>query len=496
MGEFVFTPSEALDRAVSAYRAGKFSEAENLAEQIVAIDANFFDALYLLAVVQWRLDKHQTALLTFDRAISLQPNDAMAHHNRAHVLQALKRFEDALASLDRAIELRPDNATAYSDRGTTLHALTRYEEALACYEKAISLQSNYPVAHYNRGLALHELKRGKEAIASYDEALKLRPNFAEARLNQSLSRLLIGDLEDGWLGYEWRNEVKSPGNSKRIFPQPHWFGHEDISGKTILLHAEQGYGDTIQFCRYVPLVAARGACVILEVPAALVELMESLNGPAQIVSKGDPLPNFDIHCPLLSLPLAFGTQIDTIPAAVPYLRASPQNVMDWNNRLGPKSRARIGLAWSGQQTHPNDFDRSIPLTFLLPILGLDASFISLQKDLRAEDANLLALRPDLRHFGNDLKNFSDTAALVTNLDLIISIDTSIVHLAGALAKPVWAMLPFTPDWRWLLDRLDSPWYPTARLFRQYNTRAWPPVIADVRAAVGDFIRNRGVLTYA
>ena len=261
-------------------------------------------------------------------------------------------------------------------------------------------------------------------------------------------------------------EGQELGNSKRNFTQPQWFGHENIAGKTILLPAEQGFGDTIQFCRYVPLVAARGARVILEVQEPLSELMTSLTGASQIVSKGDPLPDFDIHCPLLSLPLAFGTRLETIPSAVPYLRASSQAVMNWDTRLGPKRRPRMALPGLVEPTHPNDHNRSIGLGALLPLLDIDATFVSLQKDVRTEDATVLKERSDLLHFGDALKDFSDTAALISNLDLVISVDTSVAHLAGALAKPVWVLLPFIPDWRWLLDRADSPWYPTARLFRQ------------------------------
>ena len=486
--------SEALDRATSAYKEGNLTEAEKLVLQIVATDASSFDAFHLLAVVQWRLNKHQAALSNIDRAIWLQPRTAKAHHNRAHILQAVNRHEEALASFDRTIELQPDLATAHSDRGTTLYALKRYEEALRAYEKAIALQPNYPIAHYNRGLALHELRRCQDAIVSYDHALKLRPNFPEARLNQSLSWLLIGDFDKGLPGYEWRNEVKSPGNSKRVFAQPQWSGQEDIHEKTILLHAEQGYGDTIQFCRYVAIVAARGAHVILEVPESLVELMRSLNTPVQIIAKGQPLPNFDMHCPLLSLPLALATRLNTVPASVPYLKASPHHVNRWASRLGPRNKPRIGLVWSGEQTHANDLNRSFPLTLLLPLLDLDALFVSLQKDLRPDDANILVSRSDLRHFGDDLKSFADTAALLASLDLVVSIDTSVVHLAGALAKPIWVMLPFTPDWRWLLDRTDSPWYPTARLFRQDESGAWPAVIEHVRVALRSFIQSCRRLT--
>jgi hypothetical protein len=278
-------------------------------------------------------------------------------------------------------------------------------------------------------------------------------------------------------------------NAKRSFTQPLWLGQNEIAGKTVLLHAEQGFGDTIQFCRYVPLVTARSARVILEVQEPLRELMASLAGTTQVVPLDSVLPDFDVQCPLLSLPLAFKTRLATIPSAVPYLGAPSQAVMDWDTSLGPKRRPRIGLAWSGRPTHKNDHNRSIPLGALLPLLDIDATFVSLQKDVRPADAKVLNERSDLLHFGDEIRDFADTAAIISNLDLVIAIDTSVVHLAGALAKPVWVLLPFMPDWRWLLDRDDSPWYPTARLFRQDATQAWDNVIARVHAALRDFIQR-------
>ncbi len=489
MDQSTLTLPQALERAISEYTAERFAEAEHICEQIVAAEPDFFGALYVLAIAQSRLAKNQAALTSFDRALALQPDHAIAHFNRGNTCQQLKLFEEALACYERAIEIRPDFVFALSNRGNVLQTLKRYDEALACYDRAIGLQPDYAVAYYNRGNALQQLKRYDEAVANYDQALVLQPDLAEARLNQSLSRLVLGDFERGWQGYEWRLDVKSPGNSKRSFAQPQWSGRENISGQTIYLHAEQGHGDTMQFARFVAPVAARGARVILEVPKPLVELMGTLADDPQIVCKGDPMPDCDIQCPLPSLPLAFGTGLTTIPVAVPYLRARPESVAQWGARLGPKQRPRIGLAWSGEPTHPNDQNRSIALAALLPLLDIDASFVSLQKDVRDNDAPVLQAHSDLRHFGDELTNFADTAALVENLDLVISVDSSVAHLAGVLAKPVWVLLPFISDWRWLLDRDDCPWYPTARLFRQDDSRAWDNVIARVHAALREFVQS-------
>ena len=314
---------------------------------------------------------------------------------------------------------------------------------------------------------MYEIKRLDEAQACFERALKIKPDYAEAHCNWALCRILVGDFDHGWKSNEWRWETAHLRKEKRNFVQPLWLGSNEITGKTILLHSEQGFGDTIQFCRYVPLVAERAARVILEVPESLRELMETLTGSAQIVPKGEPLPQFDLHCPLMSLPLAFKTRLESIPCATPYLGALPSAVKSWNARLGQRRRSRVGLVWSGRPEHKNDHNRSLKLSTLLPLLDCDVTFISLQREVRPGDAATLK-GLDIVHFGGELKNFSDTAAIISNLDVVISVDTSVAHLAGALGTPVWILLPFVPDWRWLLDREDSPWYPTARLFRQNN----------------------------
>jgi tetratricopeptide (TPR) repeat protein len=472
---------EALRHAMFAYNAGKFVEAEEVCQHVLKSTRDY-DALHLLALVQSRLGKYNKALKSYDRALKVRPDAANALSDRGLILHLLRRFDEALASYDRALKVRPDYAEALANRGITLHRLRRFEEALASYDRALKVRPDYAEALYNRGVALHDLNRFEEALASYDRALKVRQDLADAHLAEAQSRLLIGDFDRGWEKKEWRWETGQLKYVKRNFAKPQWTGQEDIAGKAILLHAEQGFGDTIQFCRYVPLVVGRAAHVILEVQRPLQELISTLPGGAQIVVAGDPLPEFDLHCPLLSLPLAFKTRLETIPFDRQYLSASSEGVMSWNARLGPIGRPRIGLAWSGNPAHPNDHNRSIALSALLPLLGFDATFVSLQQDVRAGDAAVLQDRSDLLHF-NELKNFSDTAAVVSNLDLVISVDTSVAHLSGALGKSVWVMLPFVPDWRWLLDREDSPWYPTARLFRQDDSREWDKVIARVEAAL-------------
>ena len=477
------------NRANTLQALNRYDEALASFDRSLALRPGFALAHYNRGVAFQELSRYGEALAAYDRALALQPNFAEAHSNRGNVLQKLMRFEEAVASYDRAVASRPDFAAALSNRGAALQALDRYDEALASYDRALALRPNYPDAHCNRGLVLHQLRRFDEALASFKGAYAASPHNAEAHFGEAEVRLLLGDFDRGWEHYEWRWQAAQLRNGKRSFKQPLWLGQNEIAGKTILLHAEQGFGDTIQFCRYVPLVAERGARVILEVQEPLRELMTSLVGVTQAVAMDSPLPDFDVQCSLLSLPLVFRTQLKTIPSAVPYLRASSQAEADWKTQLGPKRNPRIGLAWSGRPTHKNDHNRSMGLGAFLPLLDINATFVSLQKDVRTGDAMVLKERTEIVHFGDDLRDFADTAALISNLDLVIAIDTSVAHLAGALAKPVWVLLPFTPDWRWLLDRDDSPWYPTARLFRQDATRAWDNVIARVHAALRDYIQH-------
>ena len=477
--------AEALsNRGLTLHELTRFEDALASYDQALAVRPNFAEAFFNRGNALLKFNRIEEALASYEQALAARPDYVEALNNRGHALYELRRFEEGLASYDRALTLRPDYAETLNNRGNALRELKRFEEALASYERALTMRPDYVEALSNRGLALYELRRFDEALASYDHALTLRPDYAAAHFNEANCRLVMGDFDHGWKKFEWRS-------NRNNFAQPVWLGSNQIAGKTILLHARPklGFGDTIQFCRYVPLVAKRAARVILEVQAPLHGLMSTLCGAAQILARGDPLPEFDIHCPLLSLPLAFGTRLETIPSATPYLHVSSQAMMNWNARLGgPRGRPRIGLAWSGDPMNWNDH-RSIRLGSLLSLLDLNATFVSLQKDVRANDAAVLKARSDVLHFGDELKDFSDTAALISNLDLVISVDTSVAHLAGALAKPVWVMLPFIGDWRWLLDREDSPWYPTARLFRQDDSRAWESVIVRVRAALQDFLRN-------
>lgn len=469
------------------------------------------------AIVLQSLGRHDEALASCDRALRLKPDYAAAMNTRANVLRALLRYPDALechdaflrlapespdafssrsavlldlgraadalASCDRALQLCPTHADAFYNRGNALRALGRDHDALASYEEALRLRPDHTRALNNQGNALVSLNRHQEALACYEHIARLQPDNGTRHWNESLSRLALGDFELGWRKYEFRWEDSQYKKLKREFAQPLWRGEQPLHGKTILLHAEQGLGDTIQFCRYAGLVAARGATVLLEVPAPLTSLLARLDGVHRIYSRGEALPPFDYHCPLLSLPLAFHTDLHTIPAPPAYLAGAPDRILAWHARLGGKAQPRIGIAWSGSMNHRNDRNRSLPLARFARLLSTRAQFVSLQQELRESDRPALERHPEILHFGADLSDFEDTAALIASMDLVISVDTSVAHLAGAVGKPIWLLLPFSADWRWLLERSDSPWYPSARLFRQPAIGDWDSVIAAVAGEI-------------
>jgi tetratricopeptide (TPR) repeat protein len=461
-------------------------------DKAIEAEPEFADAHYNRAVLLNKLKRFAEALSSYDTVLSLRPDHAVALNNRGNVLVNLARMTEAVASFDRAIAIRPDYAEAFNNRGVTLQKLDLFEEAVESYDKAIALKPDYAEAFDNRGVALKDLRRFDDALKSHRKAQELAPDLADSHWNEALLLLLTGDLPGGFAKYEWRWKWPSFTSPRRGFSQPLWDGLEMLYDRTILLHAEQGFGDTIQFCRYAPHVAARGARVILEVGEPLRRLMGSLGGVAQVVAKGETLPQFDVYCPLMSLPHAFNTQFDTVPAATPYLHPPADAAATWEAQLGATQRPRIGIVWAGNPSHANDRKRSIELAALKPLLAIDATFVSLQKELRPADKEMLQAYAGVLPLGSALKDFADTAALVSCLDLVISVDTSLAHLAGALAKPVYILLPHAPDWRWMIDHDTSPWYPTARLFRQNTSDDWNEVIARVASAVTGFATRESV----
>ena len=467
--------NELLKQAFMLHKQGKMSQAKLTYEQILQRQPNNFDALHLLGVIAGQNKNHSLAVEFLIKAVEINPNSFAAHLNLGLSLKAINRTYEAIVSYDRALQLKPDLADAHNNRGVALEYLNRSEEALECFDRAIFIKPDYARAHYNRGVSLASLFRLTEAIRSYDYAIGLNPEDSDSYFNKSLVLIAMGNFELGWKLYERRWGKEDAAEKKRPFIEPMWQGSNDIANKTILLYAEQGFGDTIQFCRYASLLAGLGAKVVLEVQRPLIDLLSGLDGVFQIVSRGDALPYFDYQCPLMSLPFAFNTGLDSIPNRTPYLFSSQAKREIWTSRLGDKKMPRVGLVWSGNPMHENDINRSLRLSELIKFLPDGFEYISLQKEVRDTDFEML-VNSSIRHFGESLSDYSDTAALCDLMDLVLSVDTSVAHLAGALGKPVWVLLPRKSEFRWLLDRDDSPWYPSAKLFRQGVDRRWDAVL--------------------
>ena len=457
---------------------GRHEEAAGHCRSAIALRPGYAEAHNNLGNALQALDRHEDAIVSYKSAVKLRPDFADAYSNIGNSLQALHRPAEAVASFEKALSLDPDSANAHYNLGRVLNTLERFEPAIVHYEKALAIKPDHVAALFNCGNALRYLNRIDEALARFKSAQSIEPDYAEAHWNESLARLLIGDFDSGFEKYEWRWKMKESETSIRRFPQPLWLGDTDVEGATILLHAEQGLGDTIQFCRYAEMVASLGAKVILEVQPRLKSLAATLRGVQQVLARGETLPGFDLHCPILSLPLALGTRLETIPGNVPYLQALPEHVEKWQRRLGAKTKPRVGLAWSGSR-HLRGTYRAIGLERFTPILAPDVEFVSLTKDIWPSDGTALAAHPEIRRFESELEDFSDTAALISLLDLVIAVDTSVAHLAGALGKPIWMPLVFWSDWRWLLDREDSPWYPSLRIFRQSRLGDWDRVVERI-----------------
>jgi tetratricopeptide (TPR) repeat protein len=457
-------------------REGKPEEARVSYQRALSLNPDFFEALNNLGNLFCTGGRLDEARACYERAIALQPNLAEAHNNLGVVFRDLGRFDEAQACYARALTLKPDYADAHNNLGIVFRDQGKLDESAACHERALALKPDNSEAYNNLGNTRRSQRRLEESLRSYEQALVLNPDNIEPKWNRSLVELLAGDFAAGWLDYEIRTRRKK--NATRIFPQPIWRG-ESLNGARILLHAEQGLGDTLQFLRYLPMVQAAGGTVILDVPKSLLRMAEELPGIETLVATGDSLPPFEWHCPLMSLPLAFGTSIDSIPAPVPYLTV-PADAQKNAERLDwPTKGLRVGLVWSGNPLFPEDWIRSIPLRSFAPMLGIEsAHFFSLQMGPAASQLDEVDARMiDLRAAIGDM---ADTAALIAKLDVVITVDTAVAHLAGALEKTTWTLLPFAPDWRWLMEREDSPWYPTMRLFRQPRFGDWPSVLERVR----------------
>ncbi len=503
-----------MEEAARYYFARDYDQAERCCRELIAAEADHFDARHLLGVIC--LDRGQLpwAIEHLMHAARLRPGDGQVNYHLGTALLNQRLYEQAEAPLRVAAKLRPGNESALINLGNALAGMGRHEEAMACFRQVLRSQPGYVAAHYNMARSLAALDRLNEAVAYFRSALAhMTPDTDPKRVadvqsglgqalahlgrygetlaicreiaainpqlatwNESLVLLLLGRYEDGWRKYEGRWGIADHDPPRPDARVPDF---AEIAGKRVLLVGEQGRGDIIQFARYAPLLARLGAHVSLKVYVELKPLMETLENVA-VLSVDEPEPPYDIVTPLLSLPLAFGTRVETIPADMPYLRAPGDRLAVWQQRLGPRDLPRIGLAWSGAVEHGDDTRRSIALQRLAPLLRMPRfEFHAVQKDLRAFDQAWLAQNPIVRHHGDAIRDFADAAALVSSMDLVISVDTAAAHLAGALGRQVWIMLAYNADWRWLLDRNDSPWYPTARLFRQRRRGDWDGVLTDV-----------------
>ena len=465
-------PAYHLNLGIAMKELRQFSAAVSSYDNALAVQPAYAAAHYSRGNALCDLKCFDEAVASYDKAIALQPNDVFAHLNRGLALQELNQLDAAIGSFDQALAIDPNFAEAYLNKSIALRRLMRLDEAMAANDKAIALQPLNPLAHSNRGLALHERNQLGAAVDAFDRAIAIDPAYADAYFHKSLSLLLAGNFSAGWDYYEWRWKRKSAVATGRSFIQPLWTGSESLQGKTILLYGEQGLGDSLQFCRYAKSVSDLGAHVILEVQQPVVGVLQGLDGVHHLIAAGTELPPFDYQCPLLSLPQVFKTDAGNIASTHAYLQTDAAAVAKWTGRMGEKTKPRVGLVWSGNGAHSNDHNRSLNLAHMLAHLPVGVEFVSLQKELRPADQATLESNPHILHFGEDLNDFSDTAALCSLMDVVVSVDTSVAHLSAALGQRTWILLPFSPDWRWLLNRTDSPWYASVALYRQQAPGDW------------------------
>jgi tetratricopeptide (TPR) repeat protein len=462
-----------------AYRGLKrFDKALHHFRRAAALKPDYAEAHHNIGATYQDLGKIAEAEAALQQAIALKPEYAKAHYSLGFIRQMQKRWDEAAAQYRRALSFNPRYVEALNNLGLVLKEQGLADDAVAYHQQALALSPDYAPAHYNLGIAYEELGRLDDALESYGRAQALTPDNADAHWNEALLRLLRGEYAPGWAKYDWRLK-----RSRTAPPRPElplWQG-EDLAGKTILLQAEQGYGDTVQFVRYAAPLKARGARVIVACQAGLPRLIATAEGVDEVIGWDAPAPGADVYVPLLSLPGLFGTTLDTVPASTPYLRAQPELVEGWRGRLKSPG-LNVGLVWRGNPGNSINHKKSIPLDALGPLLDVPGvNWYAIQADATDEDLEALLGHGPIEACGPELSDWADTAALVSALDVVVSVDTGVAHLAGALGRELWVPLSHIPDWRWLLDRPDSPWYPSARLFRQPVFGDWRDVIARMCA---------------
>jgi Flp pilus assembly protein TadD len=472
--------AQTFEQALRHHQTGQWSQAEFLYRQILAVQPNHVGALELLGLLAHQTGHHSLAVEWIGQALALEPNDPDALCNLGEAYRAMGQLDDAAASYRRALVLEANHAEAGDNLGIVLAEQGNFEEAIAAHRRAIELKPDLATAHNNLGSALIEIGHIGEATAAFRQAIALKPDYSDAKFNYALALLLQGDFTQAWPWYEAR--LDDPSWQMRNLPQPMWNG-EPLEGRRILVQAEQGFGDAIQFVRYTRLLAARGAHVILECPYILARLLSRASGVGEIAIAGDTLPAFDLRVSMLSLPMLFQTRPETIPREIPYLFAENGLSELWKIRLGERSgRLRVGLAWAGRSENARLRKRHLDFEMLRPLLEVNgADFFSLQMDGGSNGTQRPADSHRLSDLTHQIQDFAGTTALMSHLDLIISVDTAVAHLAGALGRPVWILLPFVPDWRWGLSSGDCAWYPTMRLFRQPARGDWASVLQRAAA---------------
>jgi tetratricopeptide (TPR) repeat protein len=480
------------NRAAVLLDLGRYKEALGSYDRALAIEPQHVEVLAARGLALNALDRCEEAVETLDRALVLAPDHGLATRTRGVALLKLERPAHALADFQCVLAQRPDDEDALYNVAFTLVASERDGEALAVYDKLLAIDPRHVEALLGKGAALQNLTRFAEAVAVYDDVLAVDPERVDAHYSAATALLSMGDFRRGLAEYEWRRSiVHGSASVVQPFREPIWLGESPLRDKTLLIHAEQGMGDVLYAVRYFSRLARQGARIVLQVHAALKPLLGGLEGAARVVARGEPLPAFDCHCPVMSLPYAMKTELATIPAEVPYILAPADRVSQWREGLPQRGRLRVGIVWCGNPAFKEDRRRSLKLAQIEPILATaDVFFVSLNPGVGERERAAIAGRSNVLHLGNELRDFADTAAVVSQLDLVITSDTSVAHLAGAMGRPVWIMLGFAPDWRFAHDREQSSWYPTARLFRQNAPGDWAGVIERVLLELSVLAKQR------
>jgi tetratricopeptide (TPR) repeat protein len=481
------------NRGVVLKELNRYHDAVDSYTNAFSLKNDYVDAYNNCGNVLITLKRFEEALICFQKAIAINPNYSFAYNGQGNVLMELKKFDEALISYEKAIALNSLSPFPHNGMSNVLQELKRFDDAIVGYEKAMALVPDSAGPYVNRGLAMLGKGNFDEALQNYDRAIELNPDMADPHWNKALLKILKGEYEEGWQLYEYRRYKQDLKGSYPIYEQPLWLGQESVTDKILYIYPEQGLGDFIQFCRYGPLVEKLGAKVILKVPDALYTMIKTMGLNAKIVRNDEKVEEFDFHCPIMSLPLAFKTTVETIPNKIPYFFSDQLKKNYWQRKFAHVTNSlKVGLVWSGSKDHKKDHDRSLRLEQLTPILDLPVTFYSLQKEVREQDKITLSKLNHIQQYHEELNDFSDTAAMVDCLDLVISVDTSVAHLAGAMGKNVWILISYLPDYRWMLDREDTPWYPTARLFRQANVGDWDNAILNIRNALEELIKSKAL----